>query len=965
MADFNKLKDTIRGAIYPNGRGAISADKHQAALLDMADTMQETAAQVTELSAEVSTLSIPFLGVAWQPIYHPLLKGQTIVSMANTNGISLTYGAGIEDELVLASQLPYTMAKDATGFYCISNDTGNLIVQGAIPMKLDELDNRLTDGLEGIATDVDGKISALTDSQEIPFTSIAWNDFRLPAPLKAGVTISFKANVKIEGVYLRPADGGEMIWVSKEMIPYTLPKEITAFQTIVDAQGSLVAQGIIDGKLVAIEAKVEEVENSTKASVDNVGERLTRQLFEEGNIGDKGEETDNAALARTNYIPCKKGDVIKGDIYRVKCFDADFVFLSEEMPNGGGNAGMIEHIVTTEDCSFVRIISLSYGLGSISINGVDIAYLIDKAQWLEQKKVEEKIEQFDGREISFTSIAWNGVFVNPTLKAGQIIHSIEADVEIVGIYLQRANGGEAIWVTKDMFPYTLTEEINAFQTIVDAQGVLKVQGVIDSKIEDALKDYKPSSGGSAARLSELPYIAIPVPELAVINIVANHLPTTKVDDIQAVLEFDDRRGNYFKKNIIINAQGSSSMGMAKKNFSVDIMDEAYDDSHKIKFGKWVAQDGFHLKSYMWDGLRVKAMAAYDIYESIILHNRPTRSNRVWKRAQLPTDIPQTGNDLNGTYLQLDSGAKGHPSGFPVIVNFNGEFYGIYCWQLKKHRDNYHQKKDNADHIHLDGVISDDLLWKVNGNIDWDKWAGKKAESEAIQSFEGTEIRNPKKLILVDGSEYDGDNNRGELISTASANYNPSNKDMVRTAEVRANIESLSRRVYALTQMSKGAAKKAEIAKVFDVDSIIDYIIFSQLLYNDDGYRKNWQWTTHDGVKWAVNAYDLDGVWGWSSWSYINPSQYWLYTTTPPIGLVVENYLEEIQTRYAELRKAGVVSVDRMMQPLVNYVQVIGTDYYDQEYEKWTEGVRDNLWRFEVWMEESIRLTDILMGYNGI
>ena len=52
MADFNKLKDTIRGAIYPNGRGAISADKHQAALLEMADTMQETDSKVTELSEE-------------------------------------------------------------------------------------------------------------------------------------------------------------------------------------------------------------------------------------------------------------------------------------------------------------------------------------------------------------------------------------------------------------------------------------------------------------------------------------------------------------------------------------------------------------------------------------------------------------------------------------------------------------------------------------------------------------------------------------------------------------------------------------------------------------------------------------------------------------------------------------------------------------------------------------------------
>jgi hypothetical protein len=53
MADFNKLKDTIRGAIYPNGRGAISADKHQAALLDMADTMQETDTKLTELCLDI------------------------------------------------------------------------------------------------------------------------------------------------------------------------------------------------------------------------------------------------------------------------------------------------------------------------------------------------------------------------------------------------------------------------------------------------------------------------------------------------------------------------------------------------------------------------------------------------------------------------------------------------------------------------------------------------------------------------------------------------------------------------------------------------------------------------------------------------------------------------------------------------------------------------------------------------
>lgn len=79
MADFNKLKDTIRGAIYPNGRGAISADKHQAALLDMADTMQETAAQVTELSEEI-TYSSPLDGVYFGNQYDDKILKDTIAS---------------------------------------------------------------------------------------------------------------------------------------------------------------------------------------------------------------------------------------------------------------------------------------------------------------------------------------------------------------------------------------------------------------------------------------------------------------------------------------------------------------------------------------------------------------------------------------------------------------------------------------------------------------------------------------------------------------------------------------------------------------------------------------------------------------------------------------------------------------------------------------------------------------------
>lgn len=457
------------------------------------------------------------------------------------------------------------------------------------------------------------------------------------------------------------------------------------------------------------------------------------------------------------------------------------------------------------------------------------------------------------------------------------------------------------------------------------------------------------------------YIALPKPQLAKVDITTTQLPVTKESNIQAQMAFSDMQGNYIVKNIIMNAQGNSSLGLPKKNFSIDIVDDTYNESHEIKFGDWVAQDGFHLKSYMLDGIRIKAMASYDVYESILLTRGATK-NRAWKRMQLPTNIPTNSNSITDSYLQIDDGAKNHPSGFPVVLYVNESFYGIYCWQLKKHRKNYHQKKKEATHIHLDGNISDTLLWRANGAIDWNKWAGKIAESDAIANYDGIEIRNPKSLILVDGTEYDGDSNRGELISTSSTNYDANNGDMVRTASVRASIESLSSRVYALTQMTKGAEKKSAIAEVFDVDSIIDYIIFGQIIGNVDGYKKNWQWVTYDGAKWAVNAYDLDGVWGWTSWGYFEPYKTWL-GNTPPISLVIENYLDEIKERYAELRREGVIELNAIMKPLVNYVKVIGIEFYDQEYKKWTDGARDNLWRFESWMKESIRLTDILMEYT--
>lgn len=754
-----------------------------------------------------------------------------------------------------------------------------------------------------------------------------------------------------------------------------------------------------------------EMLDATKKTTKDQLETLSVSIFSNGYWQVHGI-TDNQGYMHTCQFKCKKGDLVTGSFFDIRLFAEDGNYIGGI--NHSQNGITIENDSAKYAC--INLCKEDVDVANLKVNGTPIIAHILEVNFRKESipalypLIEYKLENIIFETlIPILQIRHN---VCPCVKGLWVKNKNEGSEYYLTGFRYRQQSAE--WGNSEFTQFLITEKksngdveyhkliddrtstnINDalqvvstqdFELVIDWRLAKKGEGNAVGLVEgiDALRldtivfhknnsiyllHYSEQSTGgntgenTGANLSSNPYIAMPLPQLAMVNIKAGRLPTTKTDDILATLEFNDMQGNVFAKKIIMNAQGTSSLGLPKKNISIDIVDENYEESHEIKFGDWVAQDGFHLKAYMLDGVRVKPMAAYNFYESMLL-TRGVRKDRAWKRLQLPVDIPMASNEISDSYLQIDDGAKNHPSGFPIILYFNGVFYGIYCWQLKKHRANYHQKKSKAEHIHLDGNISNVLLWEANGVLDWDKWSGRKQESETSDNRDGIEVRNPKKLILTNGTEYDAETNPGELISSNSAGYNPTNADMARTAAVRASIESLSRRVYSLTQMAKGASKKSAIAEVFDVESIIDYIIFSQITGNIDGYKKNWQWVTYDGVKWAVNAYDLDGTWGWTSWNFYAPYTSWIHNDTPPVTLVIENYLDEIKARYKELRDKGVIELAKIMQPLVNYVKVIGIDYYDMEYEKWTDGARDNLWRFESWMEESIKRTDVLMGYNS-
>ena len=395
------------------------------------------------------------------------------------------------------------------------------------------------------------------------------------------------------------------------------------------------------------------------------------------------------------------------------------------------------------------------------------------------------------------------------------------------------------------------------------------------------------------------------PTLAYVNVTGiNSFPTQKTYDLHALAEVYDGNGNYFKKHILINAQGNSSLKFVKKNFALDFFENDNETETDITIGKWVKQDGFHLKAYYLDVVRGTGAIGYQLYDRIISGH--------------PTFLERAGKEQNNE--------RCYPDGFPCLLYLNGNFYGIYTWQLKKHRKNYGMDKESATEIHIDGALS--AFW--NGSINWTKF----------------EIRNPKDLYAKDGTVYDG-NNPKDLISAADSAYMAEGTDekiMERTVAVRQYLIQASGYEDMLERIGNEAERKAAFESCFDITSLIDYFIFSMLTANYDGLDKNYQWFTYDGKKWCVAPYDLDGTFGMFFEGYFAFPAEWTaflcdyhmeyYTEIFPFSYLRMYYWDELKDRYYTLREEGLVSASAISSLFAKWYDRIGDDNYRREWEKW-------------------------------
>lgn len=379
-------------------------------------------------------------------------------------------------------------------------------------------------------------------------------------------------------------------------------------------------------------------------------------------------------------------------------------------------------------------------------------------------------------------------------------------------------------------------------------------------------------------------VILPIPEIAsIVNITSPdmHFSEYKTSDKKCTLEYLDKYGNYFRKEVLLNAQGSSSMGYEVKNQAID-----FTDGSEIKFGNWVAQDSFHLKKYYIDSFRGQCIVAYHLMEEVY-QTRLYSERRPWSYTLNGATDKEGTSDMKSDF---ENGALGHPDGFPIVVYLNGVYQGLYTWNLKKHRDNYFCNKKKSSNIILDGILSDDYFWK--GNIDWTQF----------------EIRNPKGLKDINGNDYNGD------IPL----------ELSDTDKLSKQVKSFIQHLASAKNNLKSNKTKEEFEKYFNVPMFIDYWIVSQYIYNFDGFAKNWIWCTWDGYHWCPTLYDTDSIWGMN---FQGTGVYSRGLTEICSGgctsILYELYKEEIEARYKELRSKDILSVNNIVHLLTEWLGQIG------------------------------------------
>lgn len=273
-------------------------------------------------------------------------------------------------------------------------------------------------------------------------------------------------------------------------------------------------------------------------------------------------------------------------------------------------------------------------------------------------------------------------------------------------------------------------------------------------------------------------------------------------------------------------QGSSSIAYAKKNYTIKL------DSKIEVVDGWGAQKKYCLKANYIDHTHARNIVSAKLWSQIVASRSP--SNAIL--ASCPN------------YGAVD--------GFPIAIMMNGEFHGLYTWNIPKDKWTFNMGDGEQEAV-------------ICANID-------------------TPAVNMRVHSKVDGSDHELE----EVTDEDNAGW----------------VATSLNNVIDMCVNSYGADLDTTIAQYLDWESAIDYYIFTVLMDGRDMVHKNYIMVTWNGTKWVFSAYDMDSTYGlhWDGSTLLPPHEgvtFESFRCNRVMELIYRFKANALKARYKKLRES--------------------------------------------------------------
>lgn len=306
----------------------------------------------------------------------------------------------------------------------------------------------------------------------------------------------------------------------------------------------------------------------------------------------------------------------------------------------------------------------------------------------------------------------------------------------------------------------------------------------------------------------------------------------------------------------IKIQGTSSVHYEKKNYTVKFFaDEALEDKLKVDVG-WGPQSKYCMKANWIDATHARNVVTAKL------------ATKVQSKYDLLTQAPR----------------NGLVDGFPVEIFNNGEFLGLYTFNIPKDEWQFAMDGDDPNHI-------------VIGGEGWD----------SANYFYALPDFNTWEVEVGEASEE--------------------------------TLEKMNR-LFDFVMNSSDEAFKEKFEEYFNLDSVLNYYIMCDLAFLEDNLGKNILIATYDGLQWYLSLYDMDTSWGtkYDGMSVVDYESHLVYFGNSRLFTRVEAaFAEELANRYFELRE-DILSNENIMAEFEEFKRSIPDLTFEREESRWIDYV---------------------------